>query len=67
MSAGPLEVYNGTIGVANTGGDSLTEDLNIYFSVRTPHVLLSVPTAATGLFVPLTRCCVFRAATLRGS
>jgi hypothetical protein len=34
MSAGPLVVYNGTSGVANTGGDSLTEDLNIYYSVR---------------------------------
>ncbi|EPE08596.1 ammonium transporter mep2 [Ophiostoma piceae UAMH 11346] len=32
MSAGPLEVYNGTAGVANTGGDSLTADLNIYYS-----------------------------------
>lgn len=26
MSAGPLETYNGTSGVANNGGDSLTED-----------------------------------------
>jgi hypothetical protein len=26
--------YNGTIA---TGGDSLTEDLNIYYSVRQPH------------------------------
>lgn len=34
MSAGPLETYNGTSGVANNGGDSLTEDLNIYYSVR---------------------------------
>lgn len=33
MSSGPVEVYNGTSGVANTGGDSLTEDLNIYYSV----------------------------------
>ncbi|CAK7223576.1 ammonium transporter Amt1 [Sporothrix bragantina] len=32
MSAGPLAVYNGTAGVANNGGDSLTEDLNIYYS-----------------------------------
>ncbi|KAJ9133840.1 Ammonium transporter [Pleurostoma richardsiae] len=32
MSAGPLEVYNGTTGVAATGGDSLTEDLNVYYS-----------------------------------
>lgn len=30
MSASPVE-YNGTI---PTGGDSLTEDLNIYYSVR---------------------------------
>lgn len=33
MSAGPLETYNGTTGVADNGGDSLTEDLNIYYSV----------------------------------
>lgn len=33
MSAGPLETYNGTTGVANNGGDSLTEDLNVYYSV----------------------------------
>lgn len=33
MSSGPVEVYNGTSGVANSGGDSLTEDLNIYYSV----------------------------------
>lgn len=32
MSAGPLEVYNGTTGVADTGGDSLTSDLNVYYS-----------------------------------
>ncbi|CAK7203574.1 ammonium transporter Amt1 [Sporothrix eucalyptigena] len=32
MSAGPLEVYNGTAGVANNGGDSLTSDLNVYYS-----------------------------------
>ncbi|ERT00625.1 ammonium transporter MEP2 [Sporothrix schenckii 1099-18] len=32
MSAGPLEVYNGTIGVADNGGDSLTSDLNVYYS-----------------------------------
>lgn len=32
MSAGPLEVYNGTAGVADNGGDSLNEDLNIYYS-----------------------------------
>lgn len=44
MSAGPLAVYNGTSGVANTGGDSLTEDLNIYYSVRHPWTLPLVPT-----------------------
>ncbi|KAL1890941.1 ammonium transporter Amt1 [Sporothrix stenoceras] len=32
MSAGPLEVYNGTAGVADNGGDSLTSDLNVYYS-----------------------------------
>ena len=34
MSSGPVVEYNGTSGVAYTGGDSLTEDLNIYYSVR---------------------------------
>jgi len=34
MSSGPLTVYNGTTGMADTGGDSLSEDLNIYYSVR---------------------------------
>ncbi|CAK7262681.1 ammonium transporter Amt1 [Sporothrix epigloea] len=32
MSAGPLEVYNGTSGVADNGGDSLTSDLNVYYA-----------------------------------
>ncbi len=32
MSSGPVEVYNGTTGVADNGGDSLTSDLNIYYS-----------------------------------
>lgn len=31
MSAGPLETYNGTSGVANNGGDSLTEDREFLF------------------------------------
>lgn len=34
MSAGPLEEYTGTSGVADEGGDSLTADLNVYYSVR---------------------------------
>lgn len=38
MSAGPLETYNGTTGVANNGGDSLTEDLNVYYSVWLPTI-----------------------------
>lgn len=33
MSSGPLTEYNGTAGVADSGGDSLTEDLNIYYAV----------------------------------
>lgn len=33
MSAGPLVEYNGTSGVADEGGDSLTADLNIYYAV----------------------------------
>ena len=40
MSAGPLTEYNGTTGVANTGGDSLTDDLNIYYSVRASRSIL---------------------------
>jgi hypothetical protein len=35
MSAGPLSEYGGVTGVADSGGDSLTEDLNVYYSVRT--------------------------------
>lgn len=35
MSAGPLTEYTGVVGVADSGGDSLTEDLNVYYSVRT--------------------------------
>lgn len=35
MSSGPVEEYTGISGVADPGGDSLTEDLNIYYSVRT--------------------------------
>lgn len=31
MSAGPLETYNGTTGVADTGGDSLTQDREFLF------------------------------------
>lgn len=34
MSAGPLEEYTGTAGVADEGGDSLTADLNVYYAVR---------------------------------
>lgn len=33
MSAGPLTEYAGAKGFADTGGDSLTEDLNVYYSV----------------------------------
>lgn len=39
MSSGPVETYNGTSGVADSGGDSLTEDLNIYYSVRETYRL----------------------------
>lgn len=46
MSAGPLETYNGTSGVANNGGDSLTEDLNIYYSVW-PHLTQNIPAFAS--------------------
>jgi hypothetical protein len=41
MSAGPLTEYAGISGVADSGGDSLTEDFNIYYSVRTPSELYS--------------------------
>ncbi|RKU44030.1 ammonium transporter Amt1 [Coniochaeta pulveracea] len=32
MSTGPVETYNGPVGVADNGGNSLTDDLNIYYS-----------------------------------
>ncbi|AEO63090.1 uncharacterized protein THITE_2107955 [Thermothielavioides terrestris NRRL 8126] len=32
MSAGPLTTYGGVSGVADDGGDSLTSDLNVYYS-----------------------------------
>lgn len=34
MSTGPLTTYTGVTGVADPGGDSMTEDLNLYYSVR---------------------------------
>jgi Amt family ammonium transporter len=34
MSTGPVETYSGTTGVADNGGNSLTDDLNVYYSVR---------------------------------
>jgi hypothetical protein len=39
MSAGPLSEYAGISGVADSGGDKLTEEFNIYYSVR-PHYTL---------------------------
>lgn len=36
MSSSPPEEYTGEAGYANSGGDSLTENLNIYYSVRFP-------------------------------
>lgn len=38
MSAGPLETYNGTSGVANNGGDSLTEDREFLFLTLYSHL-----------------------------
>jgi Amt family ammonium transporter len=35
MSAGPLTEYSGVTGVADSGGSSLIEDLNVYYGVRT--------------------------------
>ena len=35
MSAGTPTEYAGVSGIADSGGDSLTEDLNVYYSVRT--------------------------------
>lgn len=37
MSSGPVETYEGVIGVANDGGNPLLEDLNRYYSVRQHH------------------------------
>lgn len=34
MSSSAPEAYAGEAGYANSGGDSLTENLNIYYSVR---------------------------------
>lgn len=34
MSTGPLTTYAGVTGVADPGGDSMAEDLNLYYSVR---------------------------------
>jgi len=34
MSSSAPEAYAGESGYANSGGDSLTENLNIYYSVR---------------------------------
>lgn len=33
MSTGPLATYDGVSGVADPGGDSMAEDLNLYYSV----------------------------------
>jgi hypothetical protein len=54
MSAGPLSEYAGISGVADSGGDSLTEDFNIYYSVRTHSTLCSrgpVPVSVTNRFL----------------
>ncbi len=37
MSAGPLTAYTGVSGVADDGGNSLTDDLNVFYSVRTAY------------------------------
>lgn len=43
MSTGtPLE-YEGISGVADSGGDSLHDDLNLIYSVRTPESLDALP------------------------
>jgi hypothetical protein len=43
MSSGPLTEYGGVTGVADDGGNSLTDDLNVYYSVR------SCPTRRDGV------------------
>lgn len=48
MSAGPLEEYTGTTGVADEGGDSLTADLNVYYAVRC--ILDALPQASPTVY-----------------
>lgn len=34
MSSGPVKEYTGISGVANQGGDPMTEDVNEYYAVK---------------------------------
>jgi hypothetical protein len=49
MSAGPLSEYAGVTGVADSGGDSLTEDLNVYYSVRARSHRVNLRLLATNM------------------